>query len=411
MPEFLQLVSADEARLVLFEHLPPANPAQENIDTIEALGRITVQPIFSPEPSPAFSRSTVDGYALHARDSFGASDSQPLYLRVVGEVPMGQAPAFSLVSGQATVIHTGGMLPEGADAVVMIEHTQAVQSGEIEIQKPVSPGENVVLKGEDLQYGQEVFPTAKLLRPADIGGLLALGITRVTVAQPPRVGILSSGDEVIPPHQTPHLGQVRDINSYDLSALIQQFGGKPVVYGIVPDQPQALAQMVAQALAENDLLVITAGSSASVRDLTADAIQKSGTPGVLVHGINIRPGKPTILAVCNGKPVIGLPGNPVSALVIAYLFVVPVLKYLNGLPPHPAQPSITACLTVNLPSQAGREEWIPVKLRRDVNGYEADPVFFKSSLIFNLAWADGLICIPADANGLDAGTSVQVILF
>jgi len=261
------------------------------------------------------------------------------------------------------------------------------------------------------KFGQEVIPSGKLLRPADIGGLLALGLTRLVVASRPRVGILSSGDEVIPPDQTPRIGQIRDINSHDLSALVQLYGGAPVQYGILPDQPEALEMAVQKALAESDMVVITAGSSASVRDLTSVAIQKAGTPGVLVHGIHIRPGKPTILAVCGGKPVVGLPGNPVSALVIAYRFVAPVVRYLSGLPPFAPQPFVPARLTVNIASIAGREEWIPVKLMPTDAGYDASPVFFKSSLIFNLAWSDGMICIPADANGLDAGTPVQVILF
>ena len=411
MPEFLNLVSSSEASKTLFSHLPPPRPVEEIIATTSALGRVTARPILSPEASPAFSRSTVDGFALQARDTYGASDSQPMYFNIIGEVPMGAAPLFPLGSGQAAVIHTGGMLPEGADAVVMIEFTQSVRQGEIEIMKPVVPAENVVLKGEDVQPGQEVLPAGKRLRPADIGGLLALGLTSVSVARRPRVGILSSGDEVIPPEQTPQIGQVRDINSHDLSALVQQLEGSPFQYGILPDKPEALELAVQKALGENDLVVITAGSSASVRDLTSEAIQKAGKPGVRVPGIHIRPGKPTILAVCNGKPVVGLPGNPVSALVIAYLFVSPLVRYLSGLAPYPPQPFMEARLTVNLPSLAGREEWIPVKLLPTSSGYDAEPVFFKSSLIFNLAWADGMIHIPADATGLESGARVQVILY
>ena len=411
MPEFLHLVSSSEASRTLFQNLPPASPLIETINTTSALGRVTARPVISPEDSPAISRSTVDGFALIARDTHGASDGQPMYLTVIGEVPMGKAPSFTIQPGQTAVIHTGGMLPEGADAVLMLEYAQSIPGGEIELTKAVTSAENVVLKGEDVKPGQEVLPAGKQLRPADIGGLLALGLTRVTVTRPPRVGILSSGDEVVPPEQTPVIGQVRDINSHDLAALVQQVGGQPHPYGIVPDQPEALEKAVQKALVENDLLVITAGSSASVRDLTSEAIQKAGAPGVLVHGIHIRPGKPTILAVCDGKPVVGLPGNPVSALVIAYLFVAPLVRYLSGLPPHAPQPFVSARLSVNLPSLAGREEWIPVKLQPSPSGYDANPVFFKSSLIFNLAWADGLICIPADANGLEAGASVQVILF
>jgi molybdopterin molybdotransferase len=303
------------------------------------------------------------------------------------------------------------MLPSGADAVVMVEHTQIARPGEIEVLRAVAPGDNVIAVGEDVAVGEQVLPAGRRLRPAEIGGLLALGFAQVQVARRPQVGILSSGDEVVPPAEEPGPGQVRDINSYALSALVEAAGGVGRVYGIVPDREDALRERVTQALAENDLVVITAGSSASTRDLTAGVIQGLGAPGVLVHGVNVRPGKPTILAVCAGKPVIGLPGNPVSALVIARLFVRPVVERLLGLPAQAARPSVAARLAVNLPSQAGREDWVPVQLRAAPGGtLEAEPIFFKSNLIFNLARADGLVRIEPDATGLSAGENVVVEL-
>jgi molybdopterin molybdotransferase len=411
MPELLKLVTPNDARLTLFQHLPQAKPVEEWIDTANALGRTLSRAVLSPEASPAFSRSTVDGFALKAGDTVDASETLPRLLSLVGEVPMGDAPLFSVHQGEAAIIHTGGMLPEGSDAVVMLEYTHKTDTGKIEIKSPVSLTENVVLKGEDILPGQEVLPVGKCLRVADIGGLLALGITRVAVARKPRVGILSSGDEVVLPDVTPRIGQVRDINSFDLSALVEMHGGEPVRYGIVADNAEALETCIRQALVENDMVVVTAGSSVSDRDVTARVIQGLGQPGVLVHGIHIRPGKPTILAVCNGKPVIGLPGNPVSALVIAYLFAAPVVDFLCGSSPFKPQPTITARLTMKLSSPVGREEWIPVKLHTYPGGYEAEPIFFKSSLIFNLVWADGLICIPSDVNSVEVGSSVQVVPF
>jgi molybdopterin molybdotransferase len=255
-----------------------------------------------------------------------------------------------------------------------------------------------------------------LIRPAEIGGLLALGFTSVKVAKKIRVGLISTGDEVIDPSQSPRPGQVRDINSYTLGALVEKSGGVAKRYGIISDQLQALKDAAAQALSECDLVVITAGSSASTRDMTADVIRWLGEPGVLVHGINTRPGKPTILGVCNGKAVIGLPGNPVSALVNGYLFVVPVIEKLLGALPKP-KATVLAKLTVNLPSQAGREDWIPVKLLRSERSaaqskseYLAEPIFGKSNLIFTLAAADGLLRIHPDATGLSAGEVVEVLL-
>jgi molybdopterin molybdotransferase len=307
------------------------------------------------------------------------------------------------------------MLPHGADAVVMLEYTQTI-ANEIEIFKAVADGENLIRIGEDVAQGQLVLSKGTLIRPAEVGGLLALGIISVKVAKKIRVGLISTGDEVIDPSQTPRPGQVRDINSYTLGALVEKSGGVAKHYGIISDQLQALKDAAAQALSECDVVVITAGSSASTRDMTADVIRWLGEPGVLVHGINTRPGKPTILGVCNGKAVIGLPGNPVSALVNGYLFVVTVIEKLLGAIPRP-RATIQARLTVNLPSQAGREDWIPVKLlpspfRRGVGGdvFDAEPIFGKSNLIFTLVSADGLLRIHPDATGLSAGETVEVIL-
>jgi molybdopterin molybdotransferase len=239
---------------------------------------------------------------------------------------------------------------------------------------------------------------------------MALGLTRVGVSRQPRVAVLSSGDEVISPDAPVQPGQVRDVNSYSLSALVEQAGGLPRRYGILPDQEEVLRSTLAQALRECDMVIITAGSSASARDLTSQAIQASGSPGVLVHGVNLRPGKPTILAICDEKPVIGLPGNPVSALVVARLFVVPILAYMLGASGNHPPAMVVAKLTTNLASQAGREEWIPARLISGAQGYLAEPIFFKSNLIFSLARADGLIFIPADATGTSAGEQVQVYL-
>jgi len=409
MPEFLELLMPEEALHKLLETLSPT-PQVEEIETILALGRVTASPVFAPFPLPTFARSTVDGFAVRAADTYGASESLPAYLKVIGEVPMGASPAFSLSVGQCALIHTGGMLPAGADAVVMVEYTQAVRPEEVEILRAVAVVENVLKVGEDVSIGQEVIPAGVRLRPAEIGGLMALGITRLSVGRQPLVGILSSGDEVVPPEQELSPGQVYDVNSYSLSALVQTAGGVPLCYGIVPDRAEALRATAVKALAECDLVVITAGSSASARDLTATVIQDLGPPGVLVHGVDVRPGKPTILAVCNGKAVIGLPGNPVSALVIASLFVVPVIEVLQGLSWAHPKSVITARLSLNLPSQTGREDWVAVRLLHKMEGYIAEPVFGKSNLIFTLARADGLVRIPPAATGLDAGEIVEVFL-
>jgi molybdopterin molybdotransferase len=435
MPEFLTLLSPDEARDLMFSHLPQPTPDSEQISVPDALNRVLAEDVLAPHPLPEFQRTTVDGYAVRASDTHGASDSLPAYLTLIGEVPMGDAPAFEIGPGQCALIHTGGMLPPGADAVVMLEYTQHIvgagsprtiaetnemgreylahTQSEIEISRAVAEGENVIRIGEDVAQGGLVLPKGTRVRPAEIGGLMALGITSVRAARLVKVGLISTGDEVIDPGQTPRLGQVRDINSYTLGALVEKSGGVAVRYGIVSDQFQALKEAAAKALSECDVVIVTAGSSASTRDMTAKVIRLLGEPGVLVHGINTRPGKPTILGVCNGKAVIGLPGNPVSALVNGYLFVVPVIEKLLGALPRP-RATVQARLTVNLPSQAGREDWWPVKLtvssQQLAVKYDAEPIFGKSNLIFTLATADGLLRIHPDATGLSAGEIVEVVL-
>jgi molybdopterin molybdotransferase len=423
MPEFLTLLPPDEARTLLISHLAGPLPDSVSMDSLLALGRVLVSDVVAPHPLPEFPRSTVDGYAVRASDTFGASESLPAYLTLIGEIPMGAPAALTLAPAQCALIHTGGMLPAGADAVVMLEYTQqtsqvskdlgGLSATEIEISRAVAVGENVISIGEDVRAGQIVLPRGTLIREAEIGGLMALGIVSVRVARKPRVGLISSGDEVVEPEQLAGPGKVRDINSYTLAALVTRGGGEPVRYGIVPDDFSALQAMARKALAECDAVIITAGSSASTRDMTADVIRTLGKPGVLVHGINTRPGKPTILGAADGKAVIGLPGNPVSALVNGFLFVLPVIEKLLGALPRP-RATVMARLTVNLASQAGREDWWPVRLvesrKSNVENYDAEPIFGKSNLIFTLAAADGLLRIHPDATGLSAGETVEVVL-
>ena len=417
MTEFLKLVSPAEALALLMHSLPERIPENELVDTIHAAGRVTAEDVRASQSLPSFSRSSMDGFAVRARDIFGVSESLPGYLTIRGEVPMGAEPVFSIESGQAAIIHTGGMLPQNADAVVMLECTERTRKDEIAILRAVAPGENAILMGEDVQEGQIVIRCGTQIRPAETGGCMALGITQLRVAKKPKIGILSSGDEVIPPDQIPGPGQVRDVNSYSLAALVAEAGGEPVLFGIVEDKLEFLKNRAAKGLSECQLMIITAGSSASARDMTAEAIDSLGAPGVLVHGVNVRPGKPTILAVCDGKAVIGLPGNPISALVIAGLFVVPVVRRLLGEKVARPDKSCLARLTINVPSQAGREDWIAVKLipstaqSKGLDNWLAEPIFAKSNLIFSLTRADGLVQIPADVTGLESGEQVQVFLF
>lgn len=414
MPEFLTLLPPNEALQHMLTALPDLPIPPEVVDTQASLGRVITEPITASFPLPSFKRSTVDGYATRAADTFGSNEGLPAYLSIVGEVQMGKAADLEIMPAQCALIHTGGMLPVGADAVIMVEHTQISRKGELEVFRPVAPGENVLQIGEDVSLGDEVIPQGARLGPAEVGGLMALGKTRISVVPQPQFGIISSGDEVVPPDVDLQPGQVHDINSYTLSALIEKNGGIAHRYGIFPDRAEVLQNAAAHALSECDGIVITAGSSASTRDITAQVINRLGKPGVIVHGVNIKPGKPAILAVCNGKPVFGLPGNPVSALVIARLFVIPVLESLLKLRIFPDKkgeqiwPSIQARLLINIASQAGREDWIPVQIVSEKDGYAAEPLFGKSNLIFTLVRADGFICIPPQVTGIAAGDMVDV---
>ncbi|HLF28931.1 MAG TPA: gephyrin-like molybdotransferase Glp [Anaerolineae bacterium] len=410
MPELFTVLTPPAALRKLLDHLPAPLPI-ESIPILAALDRVIAESPLAPGPLPAFARSTMDGYAVRAADTFGASETLPTYLTVIGEAPMGQAPAFEIGRGQAAIIHTGGMLPKGGDAVVMIERTQVARENEIEVLRSVAVGENVIQIGEDIQAGEALLPIGHRLRPQDLGGLAATGITRVSVAQRPRVAILATGDEVVPADAEPAPGQVRDVNTYTVAGLVERAGGVPLPRGIAPDDLEALYHAARAALDASDALVLSAGSSVSVRDMTSGVIARLGQPGVLVHGVSLKPGKPTILAVCEGKPVFGLPGNPVSAMVVADLFLTPTVWHLQGLA-HPAQPrSIQARLGRNVASTPGREDYIQVKLLERDGEVWAEPIFGKSNLIYTLVKADGLLVVPLDANGVQAGERVEVRVF
>jgi molybdopterin molybdotransferase len=412
MPEFLNLTPPSEALDIFMSSWPgPPSRKTERIKTVDALGRVAAEDIKAPHPLPPFPRSTVDGFAVRAADTHGASPSLPAYLDLIGEVLMGTTADLEVGPGQTAVVHTGGMIPTGADAVIMLEDTQHPHETELEILKAVAVGENILVEGEDVKSGETVITSGTRLRAQEIGGLMALGYTKIEVVVKPSVGILSSGDEVVPPSKNPSPGEVRDINSYTLSALIERAGGAPVRYGIITDNRAALEKAAREAFDHNDIVVITAGSSVSARDITVEILSELGEPGILVHGLAIKPGKPTILGIGGSKPLIGLPGNPVSALVVGGLILPPILRRSLGMPAEQWHAQLPARLSVNLASQAGREDYQPVRLIQTEDGTAAEPIYGRSNLIFTLVRADGLVRIPADANGLPAGERVMVRLF
>ncbi|AVX31740.1 MAG: gephyrin-like molybdotransferase Glp [Bacillota bacterium] len=416
MAEFGKVITVPEALARLEQHLQDFRPRPERVPLLAARGRVLAEKVVSPTAVPGFYRSTVDGYAVRGADTFGATEDLPVFLPLVGEVLMGQAPPGPLPPGSAMAISTGGMLPEGADAIVMLEYTE-MAPGMVAVLKPVAPGENVVRPGEDVTPGQEVLPAGRRLRAQDLGLLAGLGITEVTVAVKPRVALISTGDEIVAPEQEPGPGQVRDMNSYTLYALVDELGGEPRLYGVIRDQKEQLLAVARQALEENDVLIVSGGSSVGTRDATGEVLASLGEPGVFVHGISVRPGKPTILARCGQKLAVGLPGHPVSAMVTFDLFLRPILRALLGLPaPAPYRDregrlTVTARLERNVLSGPAREDHVRCALEWREGELWAVPILGKSSLLSTMVKADGILRIPLEQDGISAGELVSIGLF
>src|SRR3954469_23211189 len=387
---------------------PTRRTAVETVALEEAHGRVPAEPVPAPADLPGFARSTVDGFAVRAADTYGASEGLPSYLDVAGAVAMGRAPEGGVAPGIAVAIPTGGGLPPRADAVVRVEHTQEAMPGTIEVVRPAAPGDGMVRADEDAPAGAELLPAGRPLRPQDLGVLAAAGVTDVRVFARPRVAIVSTGDEVVDPAtETLAVGQVRDATAVALAALVRDAGGAPDPRRIVRDDRDALLAALRAAVAECDVVVVSAGSSVGARDETAAAVAQLGGPGIWTHGIALRPGKPTLLADSGGVPVIGLPGNPRSALVVFRLVGVPLVRLVGGITAPPPEPAVRARLERDIPSAAGRLDVVQVAVRDGV----AAPLFGASALLSILTAADGYVVVPDDATGLPAGTEVNVTLY
>ncbi|MEV0166248.1 molybdopterin molybdotransferase MoeA [Nonomuraea fuscirosea] len=385
---------------------PARRTPAERVPLARALRRVPVADVTAPADLPGFARSTVDGFAVGAADTYGASDGLPSYLDLLGAVRMGAEPDVAVRPGGCVAMPTGGVIPAGADAVVMVEYTAETMPGTIEVTRPVAPGAGIVRADEDVARGGVLAPAGRPLRAPDLGFLAAAGVSEVSAHRRPRVAILSTGDEVVPPG-TARLaaGQVRDATASALAGLVADAGGEPWIAGIVPDEPGALKDRLTAVLPESDLVVVSAGSSVGARDETAGAVAAIGD--VWCHGIAIKPGKPTLLAECSGVPLIGLPGNPLSALVVFGQVGVPLLWRIAGCENPPPQPGTRARLSRDLASAAGRLDVVQVAVRDGV----AEPIFGPSALLSVLARADGYVIVPEPATGLDAGTEVEVTLY
>ncbi|MEW5911739.1 MAG: gephyrin-like molybdotransferase Glp [Thermodesulfobacteriota bacterium] len=379
----------------------------------QCLGRSLAQDLKAPHDLPGFTRATMDGFAVRAADTFGAGEANPGYLQLVGEVHMGQDPAFSLRPGQCARIGTGGMLPQGADAVVMLEHTRQLDPESVEVASSLAPGANTLGPSDDAAQGQVLLPAGHWLRPQDLGLLAALGQERVAVVRRPVVGIVSTGDEVVPTSAQPGPGQVRDVNTYTLAAQVRQAGGRSLPLGLVPDQAPAIKAAAARSLESCDLTLLSGGSSVGARDFTREVFLSFPGAELLVHGVAVSPGKPFLWVQAGVQHLLGLPGQVASCLVAFYLLVGPILERLQGRPalPFARFPRLPAMLGRNLPSAPGREEYVRVALAREGRVWRAAPLFGKSGLLTTLIQGQGLVRVPKDSEGLYAGDEVDVLLF
>jgi molybdopterin molybdotransferase len=413
--EFFTVKTVSEA---LTGFRPDRRTPVEIVSLDDALGRVPAEPLRAPHALPGFARATVDGFAVRAADTYGASEGLPSYLDLAGEARMGRPPETEVRPGTAVGIATGAPLPPGADAVLKLEHTQTATAELVEVLKPVTPGEGMVRPDEDAAPGAELVRAGRLLRAQDLGMLAAAGIVEIPVHARPRVAIVSTGDELVPAEAAPAgapsgdpasltIGQVRDSSAPALAALVRDAGGEPHFAGIAPDDGNVLARTLREALLESDVVVVSAGSSVGARDETATAIASLGEPGIWCHGLAFRPGKPTLLADVGGVPVIGLPGNPRSALVVFRLIGIPIVRMVGGCTDPPPEPTVRARLARDLPSAAGRLDVVQVRL----SGDEAEPLFGSSSLLSILTAADGYVEVPEAATGLAAGSEVEVMLY
>jgi molybdopterin molybdotransferase len=409
MKEFFKVQTPDEL-YQKFGRFKPLSSEQVSIET--SLHRVLYEDVLSPTNLPEFPRSIVDGFAVRAKDTFGVSEKNPAILQVVGEIPMGQLSTVEVTDGQAVKVATGGMVPKGADAVEMVEYTEWVNAETIHVFKTVSPLENVIQVGEDIKAGEVALHRGHWIRPQDVGLLAGIGKTEVFVYRQPRVAIISSGDEIVPVKTDPRPGEVRDINRYTITSMVEEAGGIPIFLGIAGDRFEDLKGKIRQGLEEADMVVITGGSSVGTLDLTREVLQIFPGTEILGHGISIRPGKPTLLADIHGKPFLGLPGHPVSALVIFHFFGKPILKILSGFSREGIwhQVKVKAKASRNIPSVAGREDYVRVKLEERDGTLWAHPVFGKSGAIRHLAQANGLIRIGLNEEGLEMGEEAEVIL-
>ena len=405
----LQVTGLDQTIHILLDAFAYSESRGETVPISGALGRGLQEDIHASEDLPPYDRSTMDGFAVRAEDTFGAGASIPAMLQLAGSVEMGEYVDAKLSLGSTYRIPTGGMLPPGADGVVMVEYTEEMDADTVLIEKSIAPGENVIRRGEDCRAGDRLYPKGHTLRAQDIGALASLGISSVSVQRMYQIGIISTGNEIIGPFGNVPRGKIRDVNTYALAAAAQRDGFISKTYGIVPDDFEHLRETLISALAENDAVLISGGSSVGIADMTLKVIASMDDSRLLIHGIALKPGKPTIAASVGNKPVFGLPGHPVSAFIVYHTVILPVLY---GILKKKKETRIEeAYFGENYATQPGRDEFILVRLEERKGQKTAVPVYAKSGMFLTITAADGLVRVSASREGLYENERVLVELF
>ncbi|RKD31645.1 gephyrin-like molybdotransferase Glp [Thermohalobacter berrensis] len=404
--DFFKVVSIEEAREKLINNFKDYKLPIEEVDILDSLNRVLAEDIISNINVPEFNRSTVDGYAIKSSDSHGANESMPSFLNIVGEVKMGENTNIKIKSGEAVYVPTGGMIPEGADSVIMIENAERLDENTIAVYKAISPGENLIFKGDDIKKGELVLEKGKRVTSQDIGALAAIGISKVKVYRRPKFYVISTGDEIIDIDEELEIGKIRDINGYSLSALIKKIGGEVVDKVIVKDDFDLLKEEMEKALSLSDIVLISGGSSVGARDYTYDLINSFDDIGVFVHGVSIKPGKPTLIGRANGKAVFGLPGHPVSAIIVFKVFVEHFIKELIDYKEEIRKTK--AIMDFNVHSSPGKETYQMVTLEERDGKLYATPIFGKSGMITLLSKSNGYIVIKSHEEGVTKGEEREV---
>lgn len=406
--DFFNVMSVDEVKNILVNNFKGLKIETEKVTILDCYERVLSKDIVSQINVPEFNRSTVDGYAIKSKDSHGCSDCMPTFLDVVGEVNMGEAVNIDIKNGQCIYVPTGGMLPKSADSVIMIEHVEKLDETTIAIHKPVSTGENVVYKGDDIKKNQVVLKKGKKITSQDIGVLAALGAYDIEVYKPVKFTVISTGDEIIDLDESLEFGKIRDINGYAICSLIKKLGGTIVKKSIVKDNYELLKEAVSNGIKNSDIVLLSGGSSVGTRDYTHDVINSFEGQGVLVHGIALKPGKPTIIGECENKAVIGLPGHPVSAIIVFKIFIEYLAKQILDISENTYK--VDAIIDTNLHSSPGKKTYQMVTLEEINNKYYATPVFGKSSMITLLSKSCGYVIIDEYCEGLYKEQEVKVHL-